>query len=105
MGYYTHYSFRVPDSEVTVDQEHTYMEELAKITGYSYPELWEAPLKWYDHSDHMRQLSLRHPSVLFELHGEGEDPLDVWTGWAQNGMYYERPIKVIEPEFDPELFT
>lgn len=103
MGYCTAYSFQVPDPGVGADQEHAYMKELADLSGYSYEELWEGTVKWYEHAEHMREFSERHPGVLFELRGEGEEPLDVWTGWARDGLYYERPIEVIYPEFDEGL--
>lgn len=42
-------------------------------------------VKWYDHEQHMREFTKKHPTVLFELSGEGEEAGDFWKEYYLNG--------------------
>jgi len=41
--------------------------------------------KWYEHEADFRAFSLKHPTILFTLHGEGEENDDIWNKYFLNG--------------------
>jgi hypothetical protein len=41
--------------------------------------------KWYDHEDHMKQVSRAFPEFIFQLAGEGEEHEDTWVKWFSRG--------------------
>jgi hypothetical protein len=45
----------------------------------------EEQSKWYDSEDEMTALSIKYPTLLFMLEGEGEEALDVWKEYFLNG--------------------
>jgi hypothetical protein len=62
-------------------------------------------VKWYQHDDHMRLLSKKHPSILFTLRGEGESPGDLWVKYYRGGKMQECKAKIVYPEFDEKEMT
>lgn len=58
--------------------------------------------KWYDHDDHMRELSRQYPDVLFTLHGEGEAQDDLWRKYYKGGLRQLAVVELKYDEFDPE---
>lgn len=72
-------------------------KELPEIVGYNP---LEDSCKWYEHDEHMRQLSKKYPSVVFILHGEGEEQGDDWFKYYKNGKMQECRAKIIFDEYD-----
>lgn len=79
-------------------------EEGRARRSYSFCEqawdyfLSEDTMKWYDHDDDMKQLSMQFPDYYFLLSGRGEDHGDQWRKVYHNGkiicnqtikMYFE----------------
>lgn len=61
--------------------------------------------KWYEHQAEMREFSKLHPSVLFTLHGEGEENDDIWTEYYLNGKVQVAKAQVQIAPFDPVKLT
>ena len=58
-------------------------------------------IKWYEHVEDLCAFSLKHPEVVFKLHGEGEETGDLWDKYFQNGKYQLCLAEIIYPPFDP----
>jgi hypothetical protein len=58
------------------------------------------PIKWYEHSEHMSQISLAFPEFVFELSGEGEESGDVWVEWYYGGKVENWSLEVSPPGID-----
>ena len=97
MGYYTEYTFESDD----LDNDALYVSLLEAWSGYT--DLFEDQVKWYDHKDHMLQLSRQYPTVLFTLNGVGEARDDIWTLWVRGGKAYKEYAKIVYPTFDEEM--
>ncbi len=41
--------------------------------------------KWYEHDKDMKILSKNFSSLVFKLHGEGEETPDIWDAYYKNG--------------------
>lgn len=76
MGYYTSYELELSDIGKTT--EVVLALEERGIIGYALDENLETydPVKWYSHSEDMKDISLKFQSVLFTLKGNGEE---VWS--------------------------
>lgn len=62
--------------------------------------------KWYAHEDDCRELSRRHPALVFILDGEGEDQGDVWRKFFHDGrLYVWRPTPQTPPDLNPEIMA
>ena len=81
MGYYTIFKLSAKDSEITDDMK----KELSTINSYYFDnmnlidELVEGwfEAKWYDYVDNMKMLSLKFPTIVFILEGDGEENDDI----------------------------
>jgi len=74
MGYYTNYFLEVePADAVTQLLAETVIEEVTGESNYVVGEYFED--KWYDHKDHLIEISKKLPDVKFTLTGYGEHPL------------------------------
>ena len=97
MGYYTNYTVNAVDfyaNDPRIYNPELLAEiktKLEEISGYSFEgnlddELYTAEsVKWYECEEDMNQLSLLYPSILFTVHGEGEEPGDLWNNYHLNG--------------------
>lgn len=79
MGYYTDYEV------VALDGRADWKHALAKIMGYDEPSDLIG-IKWYEHDDDMKTLSLVFPDVTFQLTGYGEETGDIWRAYYRNGV-------------------
>ncbi len=59
--------------------------------------------KWYEHEAEMKAFSLKHPSILFTLHGEGEESDDIWNEYYLAGKVQKAKAQVQIAPFDPKL--
>lgn len=110
MGYYTHYSFEIHSYgenktiedrdvatkilEMTEENDRFYplVQEIENNGGAEYYtgrhglELeYSESVKWYEHDDEMRELSLEFPELTFKLHGCGEEDGDIWDAYYRDG--------------------
>lgn len=97
MGYYTRYELSI-DGAADSDRIH---EEVIAESGYSNP--FEDECKWYDHEAHIKNVSARHPGVIFTLHGEGEESGDIWKKYFLNGKVQVAKAEIIIAGFDESL--
>ena len=105
MGYYTIFKLSAKDSEITDDMK----KELSTINSYYFDnmnlidELVEGwfEAKWYDYVDNMKMLSLRFPTIVFILEGDGEENDDMWVAYFMNGKVQYEKAKITYNSFDP----
>ena len=105
MGYYTIFKLSAKDSEITDDMK----KELSAINrGYFdnmdlIDELIEGwfEAKWYDYVDNMKMLSLKFPTIVFILEGDGEENDDMWVAYFMNGKVQYEKAKITYNSFDP----
>lgn len=55
---------------------------------------------WYDHEEDMLILSREFPTVIFTLHGEGQESGDNWRQYFLNGKSQKVQAKITFDEFD-----
>lgn len=60
--------------------------------------------KYYDLSNEIKTVALRHPNVLVILQGEGEDPGDIWELRCK-GKETEQQVMTMPPFENPALLT
>ena len=111
MGYYTKYELDI-DGEVenwvtgrTLDGQlvtvntgvsiDTVKREIVALCG-TYP-FYDA-CKWYNHSEHMIQVSKKYPDAVFILSGEGEESGDLWKKYYKNGREQLAKAKITYDE-------
>ncbi len=117
MGYYTDYDLEISggaqtevkgiDAEgkpssvfVPLDPSHITDEVLA-LSGYSS----FSEIKWYDHEDHMRQISQKYKDLLFTLSGKGEDSSDLWVKYFKNGKMQTARARIEYDKFDEKKLS
>lgn len=62
--------------------------------------------KWYSHDEDLIKLSKKFPEIVFRLHGEGEEPGDLWDKYYKNGKTQFCKAKIVFDDFDEdELVT
>jgi len=102
MGYYTRHELSV------LDGEHGLIAELVaenKDAAYAIDENGETKesCKWYSHQEDMKAFSLKHPSALFRLDGEGEEAGDIWVEYYKGGKMQVCKAKIVIPDFNEDL--
>jgi hypothetical protein len=130
MGYYTHYKIEIKPTkagEVVALCDHDKPEgakfcpECGKPANFLtiVDHIWQQieaveesdifyalksgeATKWYDREKDMRALSSQFPTVLFTLHGEGEDNDDIWTEYYLDGKIQLERAKIKIGRFDPK---
>lgn len=103
MGYMTNYHLDIMDETVPsilapigseVDRMNVFEDG---DCGYG----WNAWTTWYDWEDDMILLSRKFPTVLFRLHGDGDDSEDLWEAYFLDGKVQMCPGRVVYDDFDP----
>ena len=95
MGYYTRYELETSDGHAEPHEQ-----ALCEISGYSIDMFSGESIKWYDHEDHLKQHSLKHPDVVFFLKGEGEESGDIWAKWFKSGEMQVWRLAISLPDID-----
>ena len=57
-------------------------------------------VKWYEWETDMRTLSAEFPTVLFTLHGEGENNHDMWIAYFLDGKMHRVEAKITYKPFN-----
>lgn len=108
MGYYTNYELLVDVSKSEPNTIQRLENSVEELEGFSYTDATNKYLtasgyaKWYSCDDDMRKLSRLFPDFLFELHGEGDSPDDLWNTYYQDGKMQHCPGKIFYEPYDPE---
>ena len=103
MGYETIFNLEIGQPEIEIKDV---AKALCEITGDDDQPYWTSvlegdnPSKWYDYTQIMHQVSLRHPDTIFTLRGEGEKSDDRWVAYFKGGKVQEEHM----PEWVPPLF-
>lgn len=93
MGYYTFYELNVADcgteryEDIEVDFYNKFGKKFDLSEEDPFYSLSREELKWYDHENDMIEFSKQHPTVKFELYGDGEDSDDHWVEYFWNGEH------------------
>lgn len=116
MGYYTDYTLSFnklrktrtgklipdvidPDTLEKIELELTNLNVLEYDDSYG----WYGNAKWYDHDNDMAVISGKFHGILFQLHGCGEDPEDLWNTYYYNGGIQHAPAQITYAEFSEDL--
>ena len=109
MGYYTFFYLKWYEKKniIGVPCGCKIIEDLNEISGYCFVKgknEGEADsdeiIKWYEYERDMRKLSKKHPRILFELTGEGEESKDLWKARFKNGESEIVKAIVTFPKFE-----
>lgn len=105
LGYYTKYTLefeRCPEPKrnglIEALESENSMSGYGTLAKICYNQTDD--IKWYNHEDDMKSISLRFPRVLFILKGEGEDTGDIWIKYFLNGKMQYAPGEIKYPKFD-----
>ena len=108
MGYYTSFTLNVDANGESVPGVLQALEELEvfdtlydnskTVTGYTYT-------KWYSSTDDLLQISIRFPTAMFTLEGDGEESDDFWMAYIQNGAMQECNGRIVYDDYDPKKMT
>jgi hypothetical protein len=79
MGYYTQYEIEYVDGA----EEDQVLSAIHTVSGYSSIDC--DGIKWYDHEEDMRKVSLMFPDATICISGIGEEQPDMWKKWFRNG--------------------
>jgi len=61
--------------------------------------------EWKYHEEDMKEISLKHPNVLFQLRGYGDSPWDVWVKYFCNGMMQVAKVTITAESVDMTKFV
>jgi hypothetical protein len=101
MGYQTNYELNFPHNDLSISTE--IEAALDSITGYTWDSSFEQrEVKWYGHEEDMRVISKLHPTILFELTGEGEEYPDLWKKYFKDGKMQFVRAEVTYGDFDED---
>ena len=100
MGYYTRHKLTIISGD---DFKTDYRKEIGEESDYGDP--FGDECKWYNHEKDMRAYSKKHPKVLFELSGEGEEAGDLWKEYYLNGKMQRAKAVLTYDTFDIKKLT
>lgn len=99
MSYNTDYTLsfdhQIPEQDDILD----YLETHEVQSYCCIMDFLEEPCPWYDHEEHMKNLSERFPNVLFTLGGVGEKRGDIWRKYFKGGK-----VQTVRAEISYEPF-
>ena len=97
MGYLTYHTLEV----IGVSSEIDHAAQIDVLSGYG-SGLFEESVKWYGRVKDMTKYSELHPTVLFKIHGEGEEAGDLWNEYWQNGKHQHCQGRIEYKPYDVE---
>lgn len=109
MGYYTRYElqYQIDESnKKNVDFKDKLITSLEDDSCSDYGDLMQFcidesdEIKWYNHEDDLIAFSEKFPTVLFTLHGAGEEKGDLWVKYFKNGQMQRGLPTITFPPFD-----
>lgn len=97
MGYHTYFTIDWDGFEEDMDKEiHKILDSQDE---FKY-NLENNDATWYDHEKDMKELSIKFPLIVFELHGEGDESEDLWYKYFKNGKMQFAPVRLEYDEYD-----
>lgn len=112
MGYYTKFDIMMVP-EVDTKKETEIMRAIAAKISKTNPSSisndearWclNSELKWYNHNEHMIEVSKQFPDITFILDGEGEEHGDIWRKYYCNGEWEGVNAEITFPKPHNEKF-
>ena len=102
MGYYT--SFEILKIDDPDNHFGALLDDIEDVTGGLVKQGYsEDIIKWYNHTEDCRKLSMKFPNLLFVVEGIGEYSDDRWREYFLNGKtHYMEPEW---PEFHREYLV
>jgi len=97
MGYYTKFKITSLTEGITDKEAESLVLD---VVNEKYGDPFEDECKWYNHVEHMKEVSEKNPSIVFKLQGEGEDPGDMWNKYFKNGKMQVCKVQFIFPPYD-----
>jgi hypothetical protein len=85
MGYYTNYTLEQVKNNIDPETQEKYDKFIKEYQDGIFEYVLEESTKWYEHDDDMCNLSSAFPKVVFRLHGDGEEPGDIWEKYYHGG--------------------
>jgi len=105
MGYNTRYHLDLDfPSEEEIVKELRHQSEEAAFCLNPYGDT-DQDGRWYEHEKEMQALSAKHPTVLFTLHGAGEDRDDRWRKYFKAGKVQVAKAQIAFEPFDESKAT
>jgi len=102
MGYYTRYELEAecPDGVIFTEIVSALRKE-NEDADFALDDdgTTQERCQWYDHQKDLTEFSKKYPGVLFILSGEGEDPADMWRGYAKDGKWCKVKPEIRWPQF------
>jgi hypothetical protein len=106
MGYNTRYRLDVVTPESSELDKNSIIQDLVSDDEFEAKYALEEDgsssggCKWYDHEEEMRTFSMKYPTVVFLLEGDGEESGDVWRKYFMNGKCQIAQAKLVFDQFD-----
>ena len=105
MGYYTNFELTMhpqpaEDLEVAIIRDILalkYEIDPAEVRLRDVEWFLSDSLKWYNHEEHMIEISKKYPNIVFVLHGEGEENGDIWNEYYCAGECERVDAQIIFP--------
>jgi hypothetical protein len=108
MGYYTDYQISILSSPERTENVLFFLNEITenyfKINEQNVI-FTEEPIKWYDYQKAMLLCSKRFPDLVLLVEGLGEEPMDIWRHYFQDGKHWLTKAQIIFEDFSPDKLT
>lgn len=92
MGYYTRHDLSKNSEEI--------IQALREQSGYEY---LDDDIKWYNCREDMKAVSVKFPSDILHVKGEGEESGDIWQAWYVNGKECYQRAEIMLPSTPTEF--
>ena len=103
MGYYTRYTLEAKRLDDEAELIADFVSGCEEASFALTPEGASSDSqKWYDHEEHLKEFSARHPGYVFVLKGEGEEAGDIWAKYFVGGKVQVAKAELNVAEFDAD---